>query len=661
MIKYEEYLSLIKDIERYDAYYFEHHKPLISDYEYDQIINKLQAIEREHPDWINEASPTQTVREKPTKGFVSVEHRAPMLSLANTYTQEEIEDFIARVDKLVQKKVSFSSELKVDGLAVSIRYEKGVFVQGLTRGDGKRGDDITRNLAMIKTLPKRLKGDDIPDLLEVRGEVYMSKSVFASLNSEKEEAGEELWANPRNAAAGSIKLLDTKEVERRNLSVVIYGVVEQEALTTQYEVHTMLKRWGLPTFANEHFKICHNIEELMAFTHKIENIREELPFEIDGIVIKVNELKYWDVLGATGKTPRCAIAYKFAPLQATTKIKEIVVQVGRTGVVTPVAELEPVFLAGSTISRATLHNAEEIQRKDIREGDTVIIEKGGDVIPKVVRVELDKRPKDLQEWKIPLHCPACHSLLVHREGEVAIRCVNKKCVAQNQRRLIFFASKQAMDIDHLGEKVMMRLIELGFVKTFSDIYHLTKEKLSLVEGFKEKSIQNLLTSIENSKQVSLAKFILALGIFHVGSGTAELIADYAKDVTMLSKLTAEELLSIPGIGEKVASSFVSYFADEFHLHEMQQLLDAGVQPVNKKQSIAGHIFSGKTFVLTGTLPSLSRSEAESKIKERGGKISSSVSKQTDYLLLGEEPGSKYDKAKSLQVPILTEEEFLKLL
>jgi DNA ligase (NAD+) len=662
MTSRENYLKLIQEIEKHDEYYYQKHKPLISDFEYDQLVKKLGDIEKAHPEWIVSSSPTQRVGEKPTKGFVQVEHTVPMLSLANSYSAEEVEEFIKRVEKLLERSVEYSAELKMDGIAVSIRYEKGRFVRGLTRGDGKKGDDITHNIATIASLPKILSGKEIPSVLEVRAEVYMPKKVFIELNRIKEEAGEAPLANPRNAAAGSLKLLDPKEVEKRHLEIMTYGIVEKDTpFATQAEVYQQLKSWGFPTFSEEHFAVCKNAQKLLTFAKGIEEGREKLPFEIDGMVFKVNTLKDWDLLGATGKTPRWAIAYKFAPLQATTVIEDITLQVGRTGVLTPVAELTPVSLAGSTISRATLHNQEEIQRKDIRIGDYVVIEKGGDVIPKVVSVDVSKREKHSQPWKMPQECPMCHTQVIHKAGEVAVRCPNKKCVAQNQRRLIFFASKQAMDIEHLGEKVMLKLIEEGFVKDISDIYRLEAVQLEFLEGFKEKSIHNLLSSIEQSKKVSLDRFIHALGIPHVGKGTAELIADYVKEVNKLKDLTAEELLSIDGIGETVATSVVQYFQEDHHLHEMQELLRLGVHPTSKKTKQLGHPFEGKTFVLTGSLETLSRTEATEKIKERGGKVTSSVTKNTDYLLLGDEPGSKYDKAKELNVTILDEKEFLKQL
>ncbi len=662
MITKEHYLQLIKDIEKYDEHYYQQHAPLISDYEYDRLLESLERIETQHPEWVIENSPSKTVREKSTKGFLQIAHSVPMLSLANSYNLEDVNDFIKRVDKLLEKQVLYAAELKMDGIAVSIRYEKGHFVRGLTRGDGKKGDDITDNLKQICSLPKSLS-KNCPDILEIRAEVYMPKKAFSELNTRKEEAGEEVFANPRNAAAGSLKLLDSKEVVKRQLHIMTYGIVEgAEKLKTQQEVHQLLKDLGLPTFAKEHFSICKNSQELMKFAQQIEESRESLPFEIDGMVIKVNSLKDWDLLGATGKTPRWAIAYKFAPLQAETVIKQITLQVGRTGVITPVAELQPVFLAGSTISRATLHNQEEIERKDIRVGDTVIIEKGGDVIPKVVSVDLAQRKHDSKPFKMPKYCPECESELVHNPHEVAVRCMNKHCRAQKERKLIFFASKQAMDIDHLGEKVMQRLIEHGFVKDFSDIYLLNAEKLSQLEGFKEKSIENLLSSIEASKKASLGKFIHALGIPHVGIATADLIAQAAKQVDKLKDLSKEDLLQIEGIGEVVAEAVIEFFQGKQHLQEIDKLIFLGVHPTQTLQKqIKNHSFQGKTFVLTGSLEELTRAEASELIKERGGKVTSSVTKQTDYLLCGDEPGSKFDKAVDLGVMILDKKTFKKLL
>ena len=435
----QDYLKLVEEVRKHDQHYFGESKPHISDYEYDQLFAKLKKIEAEHPEWVVSTSPTQRVGEPLTAGFKQGTHSMPMLSLDNTYNSDELGDYIKRVHKLLEKtEVAFCSELKMDGVAVSVRYENGVYTRALTRGDGRKGDDITANMKTIRAVPLVLHGSHIPDVLEIRGEVFMPHKAFQDQNQKKEEAGEEPWANPRNAAAGSLKLLDPHEVATRGLSAVFYGLAESEQppVVSQHLVHEYLSKLGLPVFSEEHRAICHSIEEILNFAHKIEKKRDLLPFDIDGVVIKVDHLRYWSQLGTTGKSPRWAVAYKFAPEQATTRIKEITVQVGRTGVLTPVAELEPVFLAGSTISRATLHNEEEVHRKDIREGDWVVIAKGGDVIPQVIEVDKKRRPHGTHAWKMPTHCPVCGTHVVRTEGEVAVRCPNLRgCLEQTRAQL----------------------------------------------------------------------------------------------------------------------------------------------------------------------------------------------------------------------------------
>jgi DNA ligase (NAD+) len=662
----KEYLDLIEQVRKHDLSYFVQAKPVITDYAYDQLVKKIEEAERAHPDWISPSSPTQRVGEALTKGFRQVGHAVPMLSLANTYSREELEDFIKRVQKMLgHSRVHFCAELKMDGVAVSVRYEKGRFVQGLTRGDGRKGDDITANMRTIRSLPMELSGSPLPEVLEVRGEVFMTHHVFQALNKEKEEEGEELYANPRNATAGSMKLLDPREASSRNLSAVFYGFADENdpPMPTQYECHQYLKKIGFPVFDEELRQRCRDTDEILTFADKIEKKRHKLPFDIDGIVVKVDELKYHDQLGVTGKSPRWAVAYKFAPEQASTRINDITVQVGRTGVLTPVAELEPVHLAGSTISRATLHNQEEVERKDIRIGDMVVIEKGGDVIPKVVEVDKRRRPHDSHPWKMPRNCPSCGTHVVHTEGEVAVRCPNSTgCPEQQMGRLAYFASKDAMDIEHLGEKVVEQLFQKKLVHRPSDIFALTKEELATLDGFKEKSVQNLYESIDRARHVSLARFILALGIKYVGEGVAELLAENVEEIDELAKMNVEELKEIPGIGDKIAHGVVDYFKDPSHLKEIHLLLENGVKPkAMKLKKRKDHAFSDKTFVLTGALQKYTRDEAAQLIKERGGKVTGSVSKNTDYLLVGEDAGSKLDKARQLGVMTLTEEEFEKML
>lgn len=664
MTSQAEYEKLCQEIWHHNKLYYVDHAPVLSDEEYDSLLKKLEKMEKEHPEWVTSASPTQRVNESLTKGFKTVTHRTPMLSLANTYSKEEIEDFIKRIRKLVEKDhFAFTTELKMDGIAVSLSFEKGIFTRGVTRGDGRAGDDVTANLRTIASLPLQLYGEHLPDFLEVRGEVYMPHSVFDQLNEQRVLDGEVEWANPRNAAAGSLKLLDPHETSKRQLAVVCYGIAEESSarLEKQSEVVSYLKNWGLP--ALDYTALCHRLEEIWEFAEKVRCVRSSLSYDIDGIVIKLDDLKDQRRLGATGKTPRWAIAYKFAAEQAKTRVNEITVQVGRTGVLTPVAELEPVFLAGSTIARATLHNEEEVQRKDIRIGDYVLIEKGGDVIPKVVEVDLSRRPPESFPWSMPTTCPSCQTTVIRVLGEIAVRCPNEKgCPEQQIRRLAYFTGKEAMDINHMGEKVIVQLYQKGFVKTPSDIYTLTKEQLYQLTGFKEKSVQNLYDSIQKSKEVPLHRFIMALGIKYVGTGTAEMLAIRVGNIQTFLEMTEEELKQIEGVGDKVAKAIREYLSNVNHLEEIERLLALGVVPKTLEARLfKDHLFKGKTFVLTGTLEHYTRSHAGSLVKERGGKVSSSVSKQTDYIVAGADPGSKLDKGRSLGVKILTEEEFIALL
>lgn len=655
----KEYQEKVKELIEHDRRYFKEAKPTISDYEYDKLYRSILDYELEHPEDILAESPTQKVSEEGSRGFVQRAHKIPMLSLANTYSEEEVQDFVQRVEKLLGKKeLTFCCELKMDGVAISLSYQSGKLVHGLTRGDGRAGDDVTANLKTIASLPLTIP---IKEAIEVRGEVYLSLESFQALNEERLEEGEDLFANPRNAAAGSLKLLDPKEVQKRKLHLVCYAIAEGEKLAaTQTEALHLLKKAHFPVSKPEHIAKAHSVREIMAFADKIQKQRDHLPFEIDGIVVKVDDLSAHTQLGSTGKTPRFAIAYKFAPERALTRVEEIVVQVGRSGVITPVANLKPVHLAGSTIARATLHNQEEIQRKDIREGDFVFIEKGGDVIPKVVAVDFDKRLSGTRVWKMPSSCPLCKTPLVHKEGEVAVRCPNRHCIGQKIQKIIYFASRHAMDIKHLGEKVVEELIEKGLIRRLSDLYSLDAKDLAKLDNFKEKSIENLLEGIEASKSCTLAKFIHALGIPSVGAETAELLAQEANDVETLLSFTEKDLLKIEGIGEKTARGIVHFLSLKENQEEIRLLLERGVKPTQAK-TVKGHPFSGKTFVLTGTLDHFSREEAASLIRERGGKISGSVSRKTHYLLVGHDPGSKLDKAKELGVEQLTEERFRKLL
>jgi DNA ligase (NAD+) len=663
--EHSRYQELIQLIAHHDKLYYEKSQPEISDYDYDMLIEELKALEKKHPEWITQASPTQALGDKPTKGFHQRAHDVPMLSLGNTYTYEEIEAFIERVHKGLEKdKVDFNCELKMDGIAISVKYIDGELVQGLTRGDGVKGDDVTENIKTIHNLPHKLKGH-FPKMIELRGEVFMPHAVFHKLNEEKQELGDALYANPRNAASGSLKMLNPQEVKKRGLTIVFYGLAQAEGykLTDQHTLIKHLNDWGLPHQDLSHVTLASNLDEIKKYAEHIHHLRAKLPFDIDGIVIKVDHIPYHDRLGFTAKTPRFAIAYKFAPEVAKTKLLDITLQVGRTGIITPVAELQPVFLAGSTISRATLHNADEISRKDIRIGDQVFIEKGGDVIPKVTGVDLKSRQHDAQVFHMPKHCPSCHQLLQKLDEDVGVFCTNfSGCDEQIVRFLQFFVSKNGLDIEHLGEKVVRALYAHGFVKEPADFFKLTKEDLSQLEGFKDKSIRNVLEALEGSKKVSLAKFLVSLGIPSVGVTLAKDLSKRFSNLEDLSHASVDQLKEIEGIGDKSAGFIYQFFHDTAKKKMIEHLLHVGMEISNEPiKQIKGHLFSGKTFVLTGTLESFSRDEAKALIEERGGKVSGSVSKKTDFVLYGSEAGSKLEKAISLKVPLLDEEHFKKQL
>jgi len=660
MIQQHDYEKLCDELWEHNRLYFQEGKPRISDDVYDQLLKRVEAIEEEHPEWVSSTSPTQRVGEKPLQGFPDVLHTKPMISLEKIFSEDELKAFDARIKKLLGSQAySYTAELKMDGLAIAVTYENGHFVRAVTRGDGKVGSDVTANLKTLRGLPLRLK--NAPKHLEVRGEVYLPFEAFRRMNEERQKLQEPLWANPRNAAAGSLKLLDPKEVSKRSdLSVVFYGVVFEKDLpiSKQSQVASFFQDLGLPTLP--YHASCSSLDEVMHFIREIEGVRETLPFGIDGVVIKIDDMAAFEELGTTGKHPRGACAFKFTAEAAWTEVRDITVQVGRTGVLTPVAELVPVFLAGSTISRATLHNFDELTRKDIRIGDTVSIEKGGDVIPKVVMVDPSKRKPGALPFELPSVCPACGTPVVKDPEEVALRCPNSKnCPEQVVRGLIHFAGKSGLDIENLGEKVMEQLYQKGFVKTPSDIFRLTPNALFQLDGFKEKSVQNLLSAIEKAKKTTLARVLMALGIRHVGAQSAELLAEYAKSIEKLSRMTREEFTNLAGIGEKVAGSLVEYFSDPQNQKELREFGELGLTFETRKIQVSeDHPFYNKTLVLTGTMQTMARHEAEEKIKSCGGKVSDSVSKKTDYLVVGESAGSKLEKAQKLGVKVLTEAEFL---
>ena len=656
----DEYIQLCHELWEHNKRYYVDCTPTISDYEFDTLLQSLIEFESKHPNWIESFSPTQRVGESLTDGFQSVTHKTPMLSLPNTYSDEEIVSFTQRVEKnLDGQKAEYCLELKMDGTAISVVYEKGFFSYAATRGNGLKGDDVSNNIKTISTLPLKLSIENPPDVLEVRGEVYLELKQFEKLNQSRDEDGLPIWANPRNAAAGSLKLLNPKEAASRGLQIVFYAMAEGPSeIKTQYEVHSYLQKLGLPTLSE--VALCHDEKKILSFRDRIHKMREKLPYEIDGIVIKVNSLRRQAQIGATSKVPRWATAYKFAPEQGITQIKDIIANVGRTGAVTPVALLEPVRVAGSVISRVTLHNQDEVDRKGICIGDTVVIEKGGDVIPKVVSVVTKERPEGATVWKTPTHCPSCNTKVVKLEGEVAYRCLNDKCPEKNYRHLTFFVSKEAMDIEHLGVRVVQQLVDSNLIHKPSDIYRLTLDQILSLEGFKSKSAKKLIESIEESKKVGLARFIMALDIRYVGKTTAEDLAFHINSIWDLKEKSVEEFMAIEGIGEKVALAIFEFFQDPAHRAEIEALLELGVDP-QKAQKAMEHEFNGRVFVLTGTLEKYNRSEATAFIKERGGKVSSSVGKKTDYVLVGASPGSKYEKAKKLNITILSEDEFENLL
>ncbi len=664
----EEIEKLRKEIREHDYRYYVLDEPTVSDYEYDQLMEKLILLERQHPELVTPDSPTQRVGGKPTKEFPTVVHEVPMLSLGNTYTQEELYEFEKRLQNFLSgEKFEYVTELKFDGIAVSLIYRDGLLVQGATRGDGERGDGITNNLKTIRSIPLKLfVKENLPENVEIRGEVFMTKDGFKKLNSQQEKLGEKTFANPRNATAGTLKQQDPRIVAKRPLDFSAYylfvlseGGNEAIGIETHFDALHLMRKFGFPV--SRHVALCKSMWEVIDFCNLWEEKREELPYEIDGVVLKVNSLRQRRLLGATAKSPRWAIAYKFKAKQATTLLKRIHLQVGRTGTVTPVAVLEPVFLAGSTISRATLHNEDEIKRKDIREGDTVLIEKGGDVIPKVVQVVLEKRPKDSKPFKMLDKCPVCGSPLVRTEGEAAVKCENVACLAQVHKRIEHFASRTAMDIEGLGEALIHQLIENKLLSDYGDIYFLKKEDLIDLERMGGKSAQNLFDAIEESKKRPLDRVIFALGIRYVGSGAAVLLADHFGSIEKIMKTPLPYLETLEGIGPKIAESIVQFFQNKKNLEVLEKLRKAGVRMEEKRARREGGIFAGEIFVLTGSLTRFTREGATELIESEGGKISSSVSRNTDFVLVGEKPGSKYRKALDLDIKIIDEDTFVAMI
>lgn len=668
----ERHDTLATQVTRHEYAYYVLAQPTISDPDYDRLYQELVDLETQFPELKTKESPTQRVGGEPLDGFTSVRHARPMMSLDNTYSQEEVHDFVKRVTKLLpEESLDWTVEPKVDGVALTLRYENGHLTLAATRGDGSTGDDITANIRTIRSIPLRLSKEigTIPDLLEVRGEVFMDKQGFIKLNKARQEAGEPTFVNPRNSAAGSLKQLDPKLVATRPLDIIIYGMAllepeTAEAPNSQLGVLDYLKKAGFKT--PEKVWHCHQTTELLAVIDELAHLKQTFAYETDGAVIKLNPLDLRERIGNTAKAPRWAMAYKYAAEQAETQLKNITIQVGRTGALTPVAELEPVFVSGSTVSRATLHNEDELQRKDIRIGDTVVIEKAGEIIPAVVRVVISKRTGEEQPFQFPQACPECQTPIT-RDTEnatgVVIRCANPDCPAQVRERLEHWCSRSAMDIEGGGQVLIQKLVDKGLADNIAELYRLKLEEVAALERMAEKSAQNFLNGLEKSKQRDLWHLLFGLGILHVGAGVAKTLGRHFPDLTELMEASEEELVAINEIGEVIARSIVTWFEEPDHRQLIKQLDKLGL---NFKSSLYveeanAKPLAGKTFVLTGTLPKLTRSDASARIEEVGGKVSSSVSKKTSYVVAGEDAGSKLEKAQRLGIDVLSEDALLELL
>jgi len=641
-------------------------EPEIDDAEYDQLMRRLQELETVFPELITPESPTQRVGAAPVDAFGTVLHAIPMLSLDNAFAPSEIREFDARIKRQLglSEAIEYVAEPKIDGLAVELLYEDGLLIQGSTRGDGVRGEDVTQNLRTVKTIPLRLHAhaeDPIPRRLEVRGEVYMTTRDFQQLNARRTEEGKSTFANPRNASAGSLRQLDPRITAGRPLTLFCYGVGRLEGATfrTHWEVLQALRRWGFKV--NSLCQRCTGIEEVLAYYARLREQREDLPYEIDGVVIKVNALELQASLGSRSRSPRWAIAYKFEPRTAVTRVKEISVQVGRTGALTPVALLDPVRVAGVEVSRASLHNPDEVARKDVRTGDWVVIQRAGDVIPDIVEVLKERRTGDEKPFQMPDHCPVCGSAVVRLEDEVVPRCVGLVCPAKLKESLVHFASKSGMDIEGLGDKTVDQLVERGLVRDVGDLYRLTKDDLLKLDRLAEKSASNLMAAIERSRQTTLPRLLYALGIRHVGEHVAQVLARHYPQWQDLQRTSFEELQAIYEIGPRIAQSLVAFFQDPGNQAVLEKLQRGGMQVAVAPRSTSAQTLRGKTFVFTGGLQSYTREEAKRLVEARGGRVAASVSRNTTYVVAGADAGSKLDHARKLGVSVLSEEELQSLL
>jgi DNA ligase (NAD+) len=653
----EEIEQLRKEIRYHEELYYVKDSPEISDAEYDALLSTLQSLEEKYPDLITPDSPTQRVGGRPAEGFSEYVHHRPMLSLDNSYNINDLRSFDERCKRLADGRTfEYVAELKIDGLSLSLHYQNGLLVRGVTRGDGRRGEDVTQNAKTIRTIPLRLNLDNLPtNDIEIRGEAYLPRTEFERINLEREEEDQPRFANPRNAAAGTLRQLDPKIVAARRLDIFPYDVLsgDRKLFATHWEAFEWLKKAGFKV--NPHRALCKSIEEVIEFCNEMEAKRDELEYEIDGVVVKVNSTSLQDEFGTTAKAPRWAIAYKYPARQATTQVESIVVQVGRTGAITPVANLTPVQLAGTTVSRATLHNEDEIKRLGVMVGDWVLIEKSGEIIPKVLKVVESKRTGTEKPFEMPKSCPVCGGIISRPEDEAVARCIAADCPAQLKARLLHFASRRAMRIEGLGEALADQLIQAKLINDVGDLYKLTLQDLVNLERKAEKSATNLLNQIEKSKSRDLPNLIYGLGIRHVGERTAGILARHFRSLDKLGKATVDELDNIPEIGLTVAQSVHDWFADKGNRELCSRLKTAGVNTEMEAADLKDNAFAGKQFVLTGKLETLSRDEAKALIESRGGRVTSTVSKKTDYVVVGEDSGSKLDKATALGIRIIDEQ------
>ena len=657
--------SLRKQINDHNYQYYILDNPIISDGEYDKLLKELESIENKYPEYIIPESPTQRIGAQPNDSFGTVTHRITMMSLANAMSEDELTAFDTRIKKGldISQEIEYVIEPKLDGLAVELIYENGKFVNGSTRGDGNTGEDITSNLKTINSIPLILRDDisPLPDLVEVRGEVFIRKSDFEILNNQRSKEDNQPFANARNAAAGSLRQLDPKITATRSLSIYCYqaGVIDGIDLNTHSEFLEQLKGWGLPV--NPEIQIVKGIKKAIQYHKKLENIRNKFPYEIDGSVIKVNSLPFRSKLGARSRSPRWAIAGKFKAQQVTTVIKDISPSVGRTGAVTPVAKLKPVAVGGVTVTNATLHNQDEIDRKDIRIGDTVVIERSGDVIPKVIKVILEKRTKDAKSYHLPNHCPECNNQLIRPENEVVFRCTNFSCPAKIKGNIKHFVSKDALDMDGLGEKLIDQLVDEKIIKNVADLFQISKNQLAKLERMGDKSAKNIIESINNSKITTFSRFIYALGIRHVGEHTSKLLEDaFDGNFDLLLGASFEDLESIDEVGPIVAQSILEFWNIDSNRQTANNCFEFGIK-LERKNKLADQILSGKTFVFTGSLQKFNRKKAKETVENKGGSVSNAVSKNTNFLVAGPGAGSKLEKAKKLEINIINEDEFEELI